>query len=245
VIDVRLAKYLSRAGVASRRRAEEVIAEGRVSVNEVKVTLPQFKVSADDLVKVDGNTINGEEQKEYYLLNKPPGYISTVKDTHGRSKVTDLIKNREQRVYPVGRLDADSSGVLLLTNDGLLAHRLTHPSYMIKKVYHATVKGNVNKKALEYLRNGPVIEGKKTVPSAVSIIKKYRSSANTKLEIVLTEGKKRQVKKMCLAAGHPVIKLHRFSFAGLTASNLPSGSYRTLNDKEVAQLYRLVGLNKG
>ncbi len=242
---MRLAKYLAHAGVASRRGAEKIIAEGRVIVNDKLVTIPQTDVAVGDMVKVDGRVVKGEEKKEYYLLNKPAGYISTVVDTHNRPKVTDLIGDQKTRIFPVGRLDADTSGILLLTNDGLLAHRLTHPSYMIKKVYHATVKGKIGIKALNSLKSGPLVDGKKTVPVAVKIMNEKQYSDRTKLEIVLTEGRKRQVKKMCSAVGHPVINLHRYSFAGLTAGDLPIGSHRYLTDWEVDLLYRLVGLKPG
>ena len=244
MIKTRLAKYLSRAGIASRRQAEEMIRQGRVTVNGELANLPQIKVTAEDAVKVDGKLVRGEEKKEYYLLHKPTGVISTVKDTHGRPKVLDLIKGSKAKLYPVGRLDADTSGVLLLTNDGLLTHRLTHPSFMVRKVYHAKVRGKVRKEALEALKEGPLVEGKKTSPLAVKMFKTKPSDDYTLLEIVLSEGRKRQVRKMCQAVGHPVVNLERFSFAGLTTQDLAPGRFRKLNAEEVERLYRLTGIKK-
>ena len=239
---MRLAKYLARAGLASRRRAEELIWQGRVAVNGEINKLPQTQVSDSDEIKVDGNTISGLEKKQYIILNKPPGYISTVRDTHGRSTVTGLVENVKERLYPVGRLDADTSGVLLMTNDGELAYRLTHPRYEIEKVYHARVKGIPSKGTLAAIRKGIYIEGEKTAPAGSKLLYSDDSKKEALLEITLTEGKKRQVKKMCKEIGHPVIRLKRVSFAGLDAENLEEGAYRFLTEKEVKHLYRLVKL---
>lgn len=239
---MRLAKYVANAGVTSRRRAEILIAEGRVKVNGKPVLLPQTLVDAEDTVEVDGTIIAGLEEKAYYLLNKPPGYISTAHDTHNRPKVTDLLKTIKARVYPVGRLDADTSGVLLLTNDGELAFRLTHPSYEIKKVYRVWVSGLPEKDTMKKMSEGMIIEGEKTAPSMIKLVKTEYKKRAALLEITLTEGKKRQVKKMCSAAGHPVIKLNRESFAGLKADKLPEGSSRRLTNDEIRMLNRLVGL---
>ncbi len=239
---MRLAKYLANAGVTSRRRAEILIAEGRVKVNGEPALLPQTLVDTDDTVEVDGIIVGGLEEKAYYLLNKPSGYISTAHDTHNRPKVTDLLKSTKARVYPVGRLDADTSGVLLLTNDGELAFRLTHPSYGIKKVYRAWVRGLPERGTMKKMSDGMIIEGKKTSPSWVRLVKTEYKKRSALLEITLTEGKKHQVKNMCSAAGHPVLKLHRESFAGLKADKLPEGSFRRLNNDEISMLYRLVGL---
>jgi len=239
---MRLAKYLARAGVASRRRAEDMIYAGRVAVNGVTADKPQVQVSAGDTVTVDGKAVQGPERKIYLLLNKPPGYISTAHDTHNRPTVTDLLGNIEARVYPVGRLDADTCGALMLTNDGELAHRLMHPRYEVEKVYHALVKGLPGESALEMMRRGIVIEGEKTAPAGVKLLKAIPQNNTALLEITLTEGKKRQVKKMCSAAGHPVRALKRVSFAGLKVNSLKQGAYRELEEQEISSLYRLAGL---
>ena len=239
---MRLAKYLARAGVASRRRAEELIFEGRVAVNNERADKPQIQVTEADRITVDDKTIDGIEEKVYLLLNKPQGYISTAKDTHDRPTVIQLIDNKNTRLYPVGRLDADTSGVLLLTNDGELANRLMHPRYEVKKVYHVWIYGLPGNEALAKLKKGPVIEGEKRTPVSVRLLKKDTQKNTALLEITLSEGKKRQVKKVCQAIGHPVKKLIRVSFGGLGAGNLKEGSYRHLGTDEIAALYSLVNL---
>ncbi len=239
---MRLAKYLARAGVSSRRRAEELIFEGRVYVNDVQADQPQLQVTETDKITVDGKIVSGIEDKVYILLNKPPGYISTAKDTHGRPTVIELVNSRDARLYPVGRLDADTSGVLLLTNDGELANRLMHPRYAVEKVYHSWVYGLPGPEALKKLKKGPLIEGGKKPPARVELLEKDPQKNIALLEITLTEGKKRQVKKLCRAIGHPVKKLIRYSFAGLDAGNLKEGSYRHLQKDEIEYLYTLVGL---
>ncbi len=239
---MRLAKFLARAGIASRRRAEDMIKTGRVHVNGIVVDQPQFRVQNGDSVTVDGKPVVEAEEKVYLLLHKPPGYISTVRDTHNRPTVMDLVKGIDQRLYPVGRLDADTSGVLLMTNDGELANRLTHPGYRVKKVYLAHVSGNPGKEALTRLENGVEIEGRKAVPVAVRIVDRFEDKNETLLGIVLAEGRKRQVKKMCEAVGLPVKKLRRVEFAGIRTGSLPAGSFRHLTGREVEKLYRLVNL---
>jgi len=239
---MRLAKYLARAGVSSRRRAEELIFEGRVSVNDVQVDQPQLQVTEEDKVTVDNKVVSGIEDKVYILLNKPPGYISTAKDTHNRPTVIELVNMQAARLYPVGRLDADTSGVLLLTNDGELANRLMHPRYAVEKVYHTWVYGLPRPETLEKLKKGPLIEGEKRTPARIKILEKDPQNNIALLEITLTEGKKRQVKKLCQAIGHPVKKLIRYSFAGLNAGNLKEGSHRHLQSEEIEYLYALVKL---
>ncbi len=239
---MRLAKYLAQAGVASRRRAEVLISEGRVSVNGHKADQPQLMVDDSDLVTVDGQLVSGFEKKKYLLLNKPAGYISTAQDTHERPTVTSLVADLGMRVYPVGRLDADTNGVLLLTNDGELAYRLMHPRYQVKKVYQAWVRGIPDLVSISRMSKGLLIDGETTAPAAVSLLAKKTDKSVALLEIALIEGRKRQVKKMCQAIGHPVIKLSRVSFAGLRADNVEEGSYRSLTDREINALYRLVML---
>ncbi len=239
---MRLAKYLAAAGVASRRRAEKMISEGRVTVNGVIADKPQLKVNESDRVTVDGQLIEGSEKKVYLLLNKPQGYISTVHDTHDRPTVSELVMNAGVRLYPVGRLDADTSGALLMTNDGKLAHRLMHPRFKIAKIYKAWVEGLPHEETLDLMRRGLVIEDKKTAPAKIKLLKKEPENNSAFLEITLTEGRKRQVKKMCAAVGHPVRTLRRESFAGLKTGRLEKGAYRQLDQHEIMKLYEKVGL---
>ncbi len=242
---MRIAKYLARAGVASRRAAEQLVAEGRVKINDELVTLPQTLVEQGDRVFVDDKIVDLKEEHLYYLLNKPPGYISTASDTHNRPTVIDLLKTVKRRVYPVGRLDADTTGVLLLTDDGELAYRLTHPRYKVEKVYRAWVKGIPEPEKLKVLRGGLTVEGEKMSALKVRMLKTELNKNNALLEITLIEGKKRQVKKMCAAIGHPVSSLARESFAGLKADKLAIGSFRRLHPGEIRDLYRLTGLKQG
>lgn len=239
---MRLAKFLATAGIASRRRAEDIIRQGRVKVNDEIVDRPQAGVGEKDLVTVDGEPVKDIEKKLYILLHKPDGFISTVSDTHNRPTVMDLVQSVGVRIYPVGRLDFDTSGALLLTNDGNLAYRLTHPRYGIEKIYLARVKGLPKEEVLQEMRNGLVIDGIKSAPARVKLIDILGSGKASLLEIVLTEGRKRQIKKMCSAVGHPVEKLHRRKFAGLSVENLEAGSFRYLSNAEIKKLYNLVGL---
>lgn len=239
---MRLAKYLAQAGVSSRRGAEVIIRQGRVQINGLVVDQPQAAVTESDSVAVDGKPVEGPEKKLYVLLNKPPGYISTVSDTHNRPTVMDLVKDIRARLYPVGRLDADTSGILLLTNDGELAHRLTHPRYQVEKVYHVWVTGCPKSTTLNLMEKGVAVDGQKTAPASVRVLKVSDKKNYALLEITLTEGKKRQVKKMCEAVNHPLTRLHRKKFAGLDTGALPEGSYRYLTEKEVKKLYSLVSL---
>ncbi len=239
---MRLAKLLAQAGIASRRAAEGIIAEGRVRVNGLVELKPQTTVTEEDIVTVNGERIKLQDVKLYILLNKPPGYLTTVRDPHNRPTVMWLLKDQQKRLFPVGRLDADSSGVLLLTNDGKLAYRLTHPRYCISKIYRAGIKGIPGKKALERLLKGVEVDGTVCVPAAVKVIKTDQNKMRSQLLITLTEGRKRQVKKMLAAINHPVYDLERISFAGITAASLPKGTFRPLSEEEVERLYRLVRL---
>ncbi len=239
---MRLAKYLAQAGVASRRAAERIVSAGRVKVNGLIELKPQVSVTIEDIVTLDGERVKLSGFNEYLLLNKPQGYLSTVQDTHDRPTVLDLVKGARSRLFPVGRLDADTSGVLLLTNDGKLAYRLTHPRYGIKKIYLAGVKGIPGVKALDKLIEGVEVDGVLCVPDAVSIVRVEQQEMRARLQITLTEGRKRQVKRMLAAVNHPVFELERISFAGLTAASLARGAYRLLTEKEVEQLYRMVKL---
>lgn len=231
----RLQKVIANSGYVSRRKAEEFISSGKVKVNGEVVKEMGVKVSPKDMIEVDGYIIKNEE-KVYYLLNKPRGIVTTTKDEKGRKTVTDLI-NETKRIYPVGRLDYDTTGVLLLTNDGELTNLLIHPKNKIEKLYIAKVKGLIGKKQISILEHGVIIDGKKT-SKAKARIKKYDKKTDTSIvELIIHEGKNHQVKKMFEALGYTVIKLRRDAFSFLTTDGLKSGEYRKLTPKEVKKLY--------
>ena len=234
---MRLNAFLARAGVASRRRADELIREGRVRVNGERGELNTV-VGANDVVEVDGQRVQ-RQPLVYVLLNKPVGVVTTASDPQGRPTVVDLV-DHEVRVVPVGRLDADTSGALLLTNDGQLAHRLAHPRYGVPKVYDVDVDGSPSPTALEALRRGIELEEGTTSPAEVRIVR--RGSRLTRLEITLHEGRKHQVKRMCEAVGHPARNLHRRRYAGLRLVGLAPGEWRELTPDEVGQLRKVTGL---
>jgi 23S rRNA pseudouridine2605 synthase len=228
---MRLAKFLAHAGVASRRAAEVLIADGRVSVAGETVTDPARDVDESSAVAVDGREVH-PEPREVYALNKPRGVVSTARDTHGRPTVVQLVRSR-RRLYPVGRLDADSSGLMLLTNDGDLAERLTHPRYGVDKVYRARVQpARVSPRALSALREGVQLEDGRTAPARV------RHPAPGILEITLREGRKRQVRRMTEAVGHRVMELERVAFGPLGLRGLEPGQSRRLKPAEVERLRR-------
>lgn len=224
---MRLNAYLARAGVASRRAAEELIRAGRVRVNGEIAGLATF-VEAGDRVELDGEEL-APEPLAYVLLHKPSGVVTTASDPHGRPTVVGLV-GHERRVVPVGRLDVDTTGALLLTNDGPLAHRLAHPRYEVDKVYEAEVEGEPGEEALRRLREGVELEDGPTAPAAV------RRLAPSRLELTLHEGRKHQVKRMCEAVGHPVRRLHRRGYASLDLGGLAPGEWRELSQDEVAAL---------
>jgi 23S rRNA pseudouridine2605 synthase len=225
---VRLNAYLARAGVASRRRAEELIRAGRVRVNGEEAGLGTF-VSAGDRVEVDGRPVE-PEPLTYVLLHKPAGVVTTARDPQGRPTVVGLV-GHERRVVPVGRLDADTTGALLLTNDGPLAHRLAHPRYEVDKVYEAEVEGDPSTETIRRLSEGVELEDGRSAPAEV------RRLGPGRLQLTLHEGRKRQVRRMCEAVGHPVRRLHRREYAGLTLEGLAPGEWRELSDDEVRSLY--------
>jgi len=239
---LRLAKYLAAAGVASRRRAEVMIREGLVKVNGQTVVIPQTLVSPDDNVLVRGRKVKLPRSFTYVLLHKPPGYLTTMNDPRGRPTVNELLDGLKVRVYPVGRLDRDVSGVLLFTNDGELAHRLAHPRYGVKKTYRVKVRGILSRADRRSLRRGIMLEEGRTAPAEVSRVRLDRGSNCSIFDLTLVQGWKRQVKRMCLAIAHPVIRLERTCFAFLGTGKLPPGSYRHLDAGEVARLRELVGL---
>ena len=225
---MRLNAYLARAGVASRRGADGLIKAGRVTVNGARGELNTFVERADD-VRVDGRVI-GAQRLRHVLLNKPRGTITTARDPQGRPTVVDLVGG-DVRVVPVGRLDRDTTGVLLLTNDGPLAHRLAHPRYGVEKVYEVEVEGEPDDAALQQLAEGVDLDDGRTAPAGV------RRLGPSKLELTLHEGRKHQVKRMSEAVGHPVSRLHRSRYAGLTVAGLEPGRWRELESDEVKQLH--------
>jgi 23S rRNA pseudouridine2605 synthase len=228
---MRLAKFLAHAGVASRRAAEKLIADGRVSVAGEAVTDPARDVDESSDVAVDGRPVR-PEPREVYMLNKPRGVVSTARDTHGRPTVVELVPSR-RRLYPIGRLDADTTGLILLTNDGELAERLTHPRYGVEKVYRARVRpARVTPAALQALREGGELEDGRTAPA------RARQPSSGVLEIVVREGRKRQVRRMVEAVGHRVQELERVAFGPLGLRGLERGQSRRLKDVEVERLRR-------
>jgi 23S rRNA pseudouridine2605 synthase len=230
---MRLAKFLAHAGIASRRAAEGIIREGRVTVGREIVLDPARDVDGSDDVRVDGAPATLETEQVVYVVNKPAGVVSTAKDTHGRPVVTELV-DAGVRLYPVGRLDADTTGLILLTNDGELANHLMHPRYEVPRTYIAKVHGGfVKNRALEQLREGVELDDGKTAPAQA------RQVRPGVLELTIREGRKRQVKRMCEAVGHRVVSLRRVSFGPLELGRLAEGQSRQLTPKEIGALKRV------
>jgi pseudouridine synthase len=234
---VRLNAFLARAGVASRRRADELIRSGRVRVNGAPGELNTV-VAAHDVVEVDGERI-ARQPLAYLLLHKPAGVVTTASDPRGRPTVLGLVP-ANPRVVPVGRLDQDTTGALLLTNDGALAHRLAHPRYGVPKVYEADVHGSVSRDELARLRSGVELEDGLTAPAEARVLERMRAAS--RLELTLHEGRKHQVKRMCEAVGHPVRRLHRSGYAGLDLEGLAAGEWRRLTRAEIDSLRTGSGL---
>jgi 23S rRNA pseudouridine2605 synthase len=231
---MRLAKYLAHAGVASRRGAEAIVGEGRVSVDGRVVLDPALDVGPRSQVSLDGRLLGGPEPRVVYALNKPLGVLSTAADPFERPTVVSLVPSGGLRLYPVGRLDADSGGLILLTNDGELAHRLTHPSFEVAKTYRVTVAGGaVGERELAMLREGLELDDGPTAPAEVR-----RLNAET-LQITIREGRNRQVRRMCEAIGHPVLSLTRVAFGPLGLGDLAPGAHRRLTDAEIDKLRSL------
>lgn len=233
---MRINKYIAHAGLCSRRKAEALIQQGLVTINGKVVTELSTTVKSGDRVEVEGTPIYNEE-KVYYLLNKPRGVISSVSDEKGRKTVIDLLPDIKERIYPVGRLDWDTSGLLILTNDGDFTDKMIHPRNEIDKVYLARVKGLATKENLRPLVKGIMIDGKKTKPARYTILKTDREKDRSVVELVIHEGRNHQVKKMFEAIGLPVDKLSRTRFGTLDLSGLRPGEARRLNKKEVSQLH--------
>lgn len=236
--EIRLQKYLAEAGVASRRKCEELMLQGRVEVNGVKITELGTKVDAGDIVKVDGKEVKQEEKKVYILLNKPVGYITTAKDQFSRKTVLDLVDGVQERIYPVGRLDYDTSGILLLTNDGDLAYKLTHPSREADKVYQAKIKGILNDDEIQAFKAGIRIDDYTTSPAKIRVLE--RTGTDSMVEVTIHEGKNRQVRRMFEAVGHTVLKLRRISIGPVKLGSLEEGSWRHLAPEEVKSLKKAV-----
>jgi pseudouridine synthase len=242
-LKIRLNKFLSEAGVASRREADRLILEGRVRVNRKVVDELGIKVEEGrDVVEVDGKKVRREGKPVYVMLNKPAGCLVTLRDPFGRPTIRELFPQSLGRVFPVGRLDLASEGLLLLTSDGELAYRLSHPRFMVKKVYLARVRGEPAADALERLERGVYIERKKTAPARAVLVSQSPKSSWLRLEI--HEGRKHEVRLMCHAVGHDVLELRRVGLAGLTLKNLRPGQWRHLEPWEVRKLKTLVHLSK-
>ncbi len=230
----RLQKFMAECGIASRRKCEIYIEEGKVSVNGVVVTEPGTKVSEVDTVLFCGEPVKKQEELCCFMLYKPEGYVSTSADQFGRPIVIDLISEKNLRVFPVGRLDYDTSGLLLLTNDGDLAFKLTHPKHETEKTYEAVVSGIPTEQEMQSFRKGLVLDGYKTAPARIAL--RRAEGKNALLEITIREGKNRQVRKMCAAIGHNVLSLKRISIGGLKLGDLQKGCYRRLSDSEIDYL---------
>ncbi|MBQ7136898.1 MAG: rRNA pseudouridine synthase [Bacilli bacterium] len=238
----RLQKVIAASGITSRRKAEELISSGKVMVEGKIITELGYKVEDGASIVVDGVKINRED-KVYYLLNKPRGVVTTTSDDKGRKTVIDLIED-DRRIYPVGRLDYDTTGALILTNDGEFANNLMHPKNEIDKVYIAKIKGFLTPSDMMSLKNGVVIDGKKTSKAKVKVRKTDRETRTSTVEIIIHEGRNHQVKNMFGTLGYEVLKLKRERIAFLDIKNLNSGEYRVLNPKEVKQLYVLTQQKK-
>lgn len=236
--EIRLQKFLAEAGIASRRKAEELIQQGKVKVNGKIVVELGIKVTPNiDKVSYEGKEIKIKKDYIYILLNKPIGYVTTVKDQFGRDSVLDLVKVNE-RLVPVGRLDMYTSGALILTNDGDFVYQITHPKHEIEKTYTVTIKGIVKNEEVEELREGVLIDEYKTKPAKVKILKTDEEKNISRLEIIIHEGKNRQVRRMCEAIGHKVLALHRSKIAGIGVKDIPLGKWRYLTDKEVNKILK-------
>lgn len=237
---IRINKYLASCGVTSRRHADELVSAARVAVNDQIITTPGLIINEQsDTVTVDGKAVSPVSVFQYIVLNKPAGYVTSLSDPHHPRTVADLITDIPARVYPVGRLDLDTEGVLLLTNDGEMAHRLAHPRYSVRKLYRAKVAG-----AMTDVESRRVAAGIKLPDGAIGkahmVINKAAKDVS-EVELTLTEGRKREVKHLCKAVGHPVLYLERLAFAGITVTGLPRGKWRHLTADEVSALKKLVG----
>ena len=240
-MEERLQKFLAEAGVASRRKAEELIVQGKVKVNGKVVTQMGMKIdpAKDEVTYLDKKVTTKDTKMVYIMLYKPEGYVTTAKEQFGRPAVMDLIKGVKERIFPVGRLDYDTSGLLLLTNDGDLTYKLTHPKHDVDKTYIAKLYGIPDEGALQKFRRGVVIDGKRTKPAKIQIIDKDKDGRFCTAEIIIHEGRNRQVRKMCEAIKHPVAQLKRVATGELKLGDLQKGKYRHLTEKEIKYLKKL------
>ncbi|KXG76841.1 pseudouridine synthase [Thermotalea metallivorans] len=235
---MRLQKYIAQSGIASRRKAEELIRSGKVKVNGVVIENMGAVIDpSSDVITVDDKIVKIEEKKVYIMLHKPEGFVTTVSDEFNRPAVIDLVKDIKERIYPVGRLDYDTSGLLLMTNDGDLTYRLTHPKHEIPKTYIAKVRGHLAQSAQKKFRQGIDIGGYITAPASLEVLKLERDTSVVK--VVIHEGKNRQIRRMFDHLGHPVVSLKRVAIGKLNIDQLPRGKWRCLSPKEVAYLKSL------
>ncbi len=233
---IRLQKFLADCGVASRRKAEELIAAGKISVDGMIITEMGAKIDPESqVIRYNDTLVTRQHKHIYILLNKPRGYVTTLSDPQGRPIVTSLLKNVTARVFPVGRLDIDTEGALILTNDGNLSQEILHPSFETTKTYEVLVRGIVTESSFTVLERGIELEGRKTWPARISKRDKKRNSSS--FIITIHEGRKRQIRKMCQAVGHPVITLKRIAYGQLRLGSLKSGSYRMLKQKELKKIF--------
>lgn len=236
--EVRLQKYLAECGIASRRKCEELILQGKIQVNGVEITELGTKVTSRDIVKYNGKIVRPEEEMIYILLNKPIGYVTTVKDQFQRDTVLDLVKVNK-RIVPVGRLDMYTSGALILTNDGECVNKLTHPKNEVNKTYNVTVVGIISKDEVDKLQHGVEIDdGYITRPAKVKILKIDEEKNISRIQIMIHEGKNRQVRKMCESIGKRVLALHRSKIGNIDVKDLKLGTWRYLTDREIRSLYK-------
>lgn len=234
---MRINKYIASCGIASRRKAEEIILAKRVKVNGNIVEELSFNIDENkDIVEVDGKVIGLSEKMVYVVLNKPEGYITTVKDQFNRPSVLDLVTDIEERVYPIGRLDYETSGLLILTNDGDLTYKLTHPKHEVDKTYIARVKGVPTPEEIKNFESGLLIEDYKTAPAKIKVLEYNKEKNFSKCEIKIHEGRNRQVRKMCRAINHPVLNLRRVSVGKINLNGVKIGEYRHLTKEEVEYL---------
>jgi 23S rRNA pseudouridine2605 synthase len=239
----RLHKVMAEAGVASRRKCEQLILQGKVKVDGEIIQDVGFKVDpVQSLIEVDGKKLKASEKKIYILLNKPAGYITSVGDTHKRPTVMNLI-DEDARIFPVGRLDRDTEGLLLLTNDGELAYRITHPSFEIEKTYQVIVRGIPGLEDVAALREGILLDDGITAPAGVVVRESSKTSHTTTLEITIHEGRKRQIRRMCQTIGHPVLYLKRIRLGFLKLESLEAGKYRMLTEEEMLRLKKLLRIS--
>ncbi len=237
-MEERLQKILAKIGIASRRAAEEIILEGRVTVNGKVATLGMKADPSKDHIKLDGKLLTKPEPKVYLMINKPRGVITTLSESEERPTIKDFLKKIKYRVFPVGRLDYDSEGLLLLTNDGDFAHAILHPSKKIPKTYHVKIKGVLEDDEIEKLRKGVKLQDGMTQPSKVK--KLWKTEENSWIEITIYEGRKRQIRRMLEKVGHPVLKLKRVRINGIEIGNLAPGEIRYLTPEEVGKIKKEV-----